>query len=244
MSEQNNNTSLKNKLGQTQRVFQRFTTSQRWEHWLLFLSFTVLFLTGIPQKYRTATWSQQILSTPEQLYLIQTIHHIAAVVLILEVIYHLGMAVYRMSKRNLSSDIFVSTQDIRDAGHMLAYLLFIKKDKPKAGKYSFEEKITYWFIFIGVGIMVGTGLVLWFPIFITKFLPGSIIPASKMAHSTEAVVAAIFIVIWHFFHVHLQRLNLSIFNGQISEQDMKAYHQREYESLTGEKVEPAGEKSQ
>ena len=52
---------------QVVRFFARFTRGQRWEHWLLFGSFTVLFLTGIVQKYRTEPWSQNILSTPERL---------------------------------------------------------------------------------------------------------------------------------------------------------------------------------
>jgi len=116
------------------RMFQRFTRSVRWEHMVLLISFTVLLLTGLPQKYRTTTWSQQILSTPERVELIQTIHHIAAVVLILEVIYHLGNAIYLMARRRLSGDIFVTWQDFRDAGKMVAYLLYLRKDKPVFGK--------------------------------------------------------------------------------------------------------------
>jgi formate dehydrogenase gamma subunit len=225
----------------TERVFERFNRSQRWEHWALFLSFTVLLLTGLPQKYRTAAWSQQILATPERLQLIQTIHHIAAVVLILLTLYHLCNAIYRMSRRKLSADMFVSWQDFRDAGHMLAYLLFLRKDKPIFGKYSFEEKITYWFLFFGVGIMLFSGIILLYPETITRLLPGSIIPAAKMTHSTEAVVAGIFVIIWHFFHVHLQRLNLSIFSGKINETDMQKYHPLEYQRLTGEKPTPPEE---
>ncbi len=141
----------------TERFFQRFTLAQRWEHALLILSFLVLLLTGLPQKYRTTSWSQQILATPEQLQLVQTIHHIAAVVLILEVIYHIGRAFLLMARRRLPADIFVNWQDVKDAGQMVAYLLFLRKEKPKFGKYNFEQKVTYWFIFVGIGIMVVSG---------------------------------------------------------------------------------------
>jgi len=54
------------------------------------------------------------------------------------------------------------------------------------------------------------------------------------------VVAGIFVVIWHFYHVHLQRSNLSIFTGKISEKDMQSYHTLEYEHLTGDKSEESG----
>ncbi len=100
MSEQNPNSAISTPAVQLERVFQRFSNSQRWEHWILLASFTTLLLTGLPQKYRTSSWSQQLIATPEQLALIQTIHHIAAIVLILEVIYHLGKAIYRMARRN------------------------------------------------------------------------------------------------------------------------------------------------
>lgn len=242
MSEQKTDTSTETPPLQTVRMFRRFSLGQRWEHVLLMLSFTVLLLTGLPQRYRASGWSQQILATPDAVILVQTIHRIAAVVLILEVIYHLGAAIYQMARRKLSADIFITWQDVRDAGRMVAYLLFLRKDKPAFGKYNFEQKITYWFIFVGIGIMVVTGLILWFPETVTWVLPGSVVPASKVAHSTEAIVAAIFIVLWHFFHVHLERLNLSIFTGRMNEDDMKTYHAREYERLTGEKVGQDGGK--
>ncbi|MCU0489600.1 MAG: cytochrome b/b6 domain-containing protein [Anaerolineales bacterium] len=225
----------------TERIFKRFSTGQRLEHWALLISFGLLLLTGLPQKYRATSWSQQILSTPERVALIQTIHHYAAILLIILVLYHLANAVYRMSKKNLTSDMFVSWKDFRDAGQMLAYLLFLRKDRPRYGKYSFEEKITYWFLFFGIGIMVISGLILWFPEIVTRLLPGSTIPAAKLAHSTEAVVAGLFIVIWHFYHVHFERLNLSIFTGKMNEEDMKTYHSMEHERLTGKKARKTGE---
>lgn len=218
-----------------ERSFQRFTISQRWEHTLLFLSFTILLLTGLPQRYRSAEWSQQILSTPGRLDLIQQIHHIAAIFLILEVIYHLVKAIIQLARRALPGDMLVSWQDFKDAGQMVRYLLFLSKEKPSFGKYNFEQKVTYWFLFFGIGIMVLTGLVIWFPEFITRFLPGGMVPAAKLAHSTEAIVSGIFILIWHFYHVHFERLNLSIFTGRINESDLKTYHALEHKRLTGKK---------
>jgi len=224
---------------EAKRVYRRFTAGQNWEHAILLISGIVLFFTGLPQKYRTTSWSQQILSTPERLETIQQIHHIAAIVLILLVIYHLGRAIYLMIQRRLPAAIFPTIQDLRDAWQMIKYLLFLSKDKPKFGKYNFEQKFTYWFIFIIVGIMVFTGIIIWYPELITRYLPGGLVPAAKLAHSTEAIVAAIFIVIWHFYHVHLERLNVSIFTGYLNEEDMKKYHTLEYQQLTGEQIEDA-----
>jgi formate dehydrogenase subunit gamma len=220
-----------------EHTFERFTRAQRWEHSLFLATSTILLLTGLPQRYRLATWSQHILSTPERLALLRSIHHIVAIVLTLEVVYHLGRGIFLLARRRLSPAMFPSWQDVRDAWQMLRYLLFQTDQKPAFGKYNFEQKFTYWFLFFGTGIMLISGFILLQPELFTRFLPGEMIPASKLAHSTEAIVATIFILIWHFYHVHLERLNLSIFTGWINESDMRQYHMAEFQRLTGESSE-------
>jgi formate dehydrogenase gamma subunit len=219
----------------------RFTLGQRWEHAVLIGSTIVLLLTGLPQKYREFAWSQDLLSTPERLNLIRQIHHIAAIVLACEAIYHVARAVYLMAQRKLSAAMMPTMQDLYDAGHMLQYLLFLRKDKPAFGKYNFEQKVTYWFLFFGFSILGISGFIIWYPEFFTRILPGGVVPAAKMAHSTEAVVAAIFIVAWHIYHVHIERLNLSIFTGRLTEREMREFHSKEFERLSGQ---PATEKKQ
>ncbi|CAG0978786.1 Formate dehydrogenase, cytochrome b556(fdo) subunit [Anaerolineales bacterium] len=220
-----------------ERTFFRFTLGQRWEHAILLLSGLVLLLTGLPQKYREFSISQDLLSTPEQVLLIRQIHHIAAIVLGLEIIYHLGRILFLMSRRSLPGDLLPTMQDVRDAWHMLQYLLFIRKDKPGFGRYNFEQKVTYWFVFFGIAIMGISGLIIWFPVQATQFLPGGVVPAAKMAHSTESVVMLIFIVVWHIYHVHIERLNLSMFTGRLSEEEMRLFHEKEYERLGGQSGE-------
>jgi len=217
---------------QQEKTFARFNLGQRWEHAVLILSTLVLLLTGLPQKYRDMSWSQDLLSTPERLDLIRQIHHIAAIILTMEALYHIGRAIYLLARRKMSAAMFPTMQDVYDAWHMLQYLLFLRKEKPAFGKYNFEQKVTYWFLFFGFALMGISGFIIWFPVQFTKFLPGGVVPASKMAHSTEAVVAAIFIVVWHLYHVHLERLNLSIFTGRLSEKEMREFHAKEYDRLT------------
>ena len=219
---------------QQERTFPRFTVAQRWEHALLMLSGLVLLLTGLPQKYRELSISQDLLSTPERIGLIRQIHHIAAIVLALLAVYHLGRIIYLMAKRRLPGDLLPTWQDVRDAGHMLQYLLFLRSDKPKFGRYNFEQKVTYWVVFFSLLIMGVSGFIIWFPVFFTKFMPGGVVPAAKLAHSTEAVVIAIFVIVWHVYHVHVERTNLSMFTGRVSEEEMRKFHEKEYERLTGQ----------
>ena len=221
-----------------EKTFPRFTIGQRWEHLVLIVSFIVLLLTGLVQKYRTAAWSQNILSTPERLQLVQDIHHIFALMLTAEVIYHLGRSIVLLARRRLPGNIFFTWQDVRDGFQMLKYLTFISRKKPDYWKFNFEQKVTYWFIFFSIAIMILSGFIIWFPVFYTRFLPGAIVPAAKLAHSTEAIVAVIFVIIWHLYHVLIERLNLSIFTGRLSESEMKSYHRLEYDKLA-KQVAPA-----
>jgi formate dehydrogenase gamma subunit len=225
-------------LTRQEQTFQRFTLGQRWEHAILLLSSLVLILTGLPQKYRNFSISQDLLSTPDRIFLIRQIHHIAAIILGLVVLYHLGRILYLMSRRKLPGDLLPTVQDFRDAWDMILHLLFLRKEKPKFGRYNFEQKVTYWVVFFSFAVMGISGLIVWFPIQATKFLPGGVVPAAKLAHSTESVVMVIFILIWHIYHVHIERLNLSIFTGRLSEKEMQVFHTKEYERLTGQ----AGEK--
>ena len=216
------------------RTFPRFGVSQRWEHAILLLSIATLLLTGLPQKYRTAVWSQTIISSLDRLATIQLIHRVAALVLTGLVLYHLGKAIFLMARRKLPGDMLPTLQDVKDAWNMLLYLIYFKKQKPAFGKYNFEQKVTYWFLFFAIGIMLISGYIMWFPEVITRILPGGAIPAAIMAHSTEAIVTTIFIVLWHFYHVHFERLNLSIFSGWLNEEDMRTYHDLEYNQLVRE----------
>jgi formate dehydrogenase gamma subunit len=213
------------------RTFPRFNVSQRWEHAVLLVSIAILLLTGLPQKYNTTTWSQAIISTPQRLKLLQDIHHIAALLLTALVLYHVGKIIALIIRRKLPGDMLPTLQDVKDAWNMLLYLVYIKKQKPAFGKYNFEQKVTYWFMFFAIGIMLVSGYIIWFPEAVTRVLPGQVIPGAIMAHSTEAIATAVFIIIWHFYHVHIERLNLSIFSGWLNEDDMRTYHSLEYERL-------------
>jgi mono/diheme cytochrome c family protein len=91
--------------------------------------------------------------------------------------------------------------------------------------------------------MAVTGFMMWNPISTAKFLPGEFIPAAKAAHGGEALLAVLAIIIWHFYGVHIKRLNKSMFTGRMSEEDMLHEHPLELADLKAgiaeRPVEPA-----
>ncbi len=79
--------------------------------------------------------------------------------------------------------------------------------------------------------MAITGFMMWNPISTTKLLPGEAIPAAKVAHGFEAVLAVLAIILWHFYHVHLKHLNKSIFTGKMTREEMEHEHPAELAQL-------------
>lgn len=227
---------------ESQKNYQRFDLGQRIEHLLLMLTTIVLLLTGLPQKYREFAWSQALMATPEGVELIRLVHHTAAIVMALLALYHFGKAIVKLFQKKLSADLLITWQDVKDAFGMLKYLLFLNKEKPRFGKFNFEQKVTYWVVAIGFLLMILSGFIIWFPVWFTQWLPGGVVPAAKLMHSSEAIAAAFFILIWHIYHVHIERLNLSIFTGKLTEKEMKEYHKKEYDRVERTTKTTPGEK--
>ena len=76
----------------------------------------------------------------------------------------------------------------------------------------------------------------------TRFIPGSLVTASRVAHSYEALLAFLAIILWHFYHAHLAAdsfpMDTSIFTGKISAERMRREHPLEYEQHLRERVAP------
>ncbi|MCX7055116.1 MAG: hypothetical protein NTU56_13090, partial [Proteobacteria bacterium] len=76
--------------------------------------------------------------------------------------------------------------------------------RPSLDRWSYWEKFDYLAVFWGVGMIGVSGLMLWYPDFFTKFLPGWALNAAYIIHSDEALLATGFIFLFHFFHTHLR----------------------------------------
>ena len=76
--------------------------------------------------------------------------------------------------------------------------------RPEYGRWTYWEKFDYFAVFWGVAIIGSTGLLLWFPEFFTRLLPGSLINVATIIHSDEALLAVGFIFTVHFFNTHFR----------------------------------------
>ena len=179
----------------------RFHIPDRVEHWTFFISFSVLAITGLIQKFSTSPISKSIILGIGGIERVRIIHRTSATIMMVVVIYHIGEIIYKLYVNRSRPNMLPSMLDLRAAWQTIRYNLMFSNRAPQQGRYSFEEKMEYWAVAWGTVIMVITGFMMWNPIATTNFLPGEVIPAAKLAHGMEAILAVLAIIIWHFYHV-------------------------------------------
>ncbi|MEP7357056.1 MAG: cytochrome b/b6 domain-containing protein [Anaerolineales bacterium] len=211
--------------------FQRFSLNQRIEHAILIVSFTILAATGLPQKYAGTGWGQVLIRLYGGIELTRQIHHIAAIVMMMETIYHVVSVGYRLYVRRVRLTMLPGLGDATEAIQTLLYNLGLRRQPPQAGRYTFGEKAEYWAVLWGTVIMVITGFMMWNPIATTRLVPGEFIPAAKSAHGGEALLAVLAIIIWHLYNVIVRHFNKSMFTGKLSQHEMLEEHPRELADL-------------
>ena len=219
--------------------FLRFPKGYRIEHWVLAVDFIVLAITGLSQLFYRSPVSQWIIASMGGVENVRIVHHVFAMILIIEALFHIGVTRYRAFIRLAPSQIVPQIRDIFTALQAFGYNLGFTKNKPLEGRYTFAEKAEYWAVVWGTVIMAITGFMMWNPVATARLIPGDIIVAGRVAHGLEAILAVLAIIVWHFYFVLVKNLNMSMFTGYISEEHMREEHPLELADIrTGKKLEP------
>jgi len=224
------------------RDIVRFSVRQRAEHASVMVLFTVLVITGMPQKYYDAAFSGTLVHLMGGVGATRLIHRVAGVLFALTIVAHLGVAIWQVATRRLSQFAIVPRrQDYLDALATLRWYLGLSRQKPLFDRYDYRQKFEYWGMVAGSMIMVATGVVLLFPVVIGSLLPGQLIPAAQVAHSMEGLMAFLVVIVWHIYNAHLNPdvfpFDWSIFNGKISRHRMIEEHPLELARIEGVPVE-------
>ena len=217
---------------------QRFDGHTRAQHVMMILSFVTLALTGWPLKSARVGASSDIVKALGGQATLALLHRCAGVLLIVVSVYHLVYIFLRWRRGKLSPEMIPGPKDLSDLSGNLLYYLGVRRERPKFGKYTYYEKFDYWAIFWGVPLMVGTGLVLWFPEIAARLLPGDFITLAFIAHSDEALLALLAIFLWHFYNQHLRPAVFPMswvwITGRITGEALYDEHRLTYEQEYGE----------
>lgn len=216
---------------QPEQYYPRFDIGQRISHLATLVSFTILGITGLAQKFIDSPISLFIFRIAGGIDSTRLIHRGAAIVLMVASMYHIVDVLYRLYVLRSPWSMMPVVSDALHLFHDVQYYLGLRKHKAKYGRYSYVEKMEYLALVWGTVLMGVTGFMMWNPIATSRWLPGEAIPAAKAAHGGEAILAVLAIIIWHIYHVHIRHFNKSMFTGNLSESEMAHEHPAELDAI-------------
>jgi len=228
-----------------ERQFVRFTRLQRILHICMIVSFITLATTGLTLKFSYTAWASVVSHLLGGFESAGYIHRSAAVVMFGVFITHL-VDLYRLKKREHASwrSLVLGPGSMvpnrRDWIEFLGTLKWFVGlgPRPAYGRWTYWEKFDYFAVFWGIAVIGSTGLTLWFPVFFTRFIPGSFLNVATIIHSDEALLATGFIFTVHFFNTHLRPekfpMDITVFTGRMPLEELKRDKPREYDALVAD----------
>jgi len=235
------------KVKKGKKYFFRSTANQRIQHIILAICVIVLVLTGMPLKFHDAAWAPSLYSLFGGIKVAPIIHKTFGCILISLFIYHLIYLAYsiyvgqiaplrkkkelrtgKLLKLLVTQPLMPNLKDLKDIIQLFRYLLFLTTQKPQGDEFTWKNKFDYWAPFWGIPVLGISGLIMWNKEFATRFLPGEIINFALIAHSDEALLAALFLFIWHWYNVHFKTsvfpMGTVFMTGYLSEKLMVEDH--------------------
>ena len=212
----------------------RFTVLQRVLHGVLVVAFFVLAFTGLPLRFSCIAWAPRLMHLWGGARSAGLIHRWAGGAVLAVFAAYLVSGVVSLArakdKRRLlwgSDAITLQPRDFREFWQMLRWSVG-RGPKPQFGRYSYREKFNHLMVFLGLGVVAVTGLLLWFPVFFGRWLPGGLFNVATIIHSYNVMLLAALIVAYHFFDVHLRPgkfpLDGVMFTGRATYGYMKEEH--------------------
>lgn len=228
--------------GRRDREFVRFTRLQRALHACMIVSFISLATTGLTLKFSYTAWAVTVSRLLGGFQTAGFIHRTAAVLMFGVFSAHLYDLV-RLKREQYKSwralllgpnTMLPTRQDLHQFVATMKWFLG-RGPRPQYGRWTYWEKFDYFAVFWGIAIIGSTGLTLWFPVFFTRFIPGSFLNVATIIHSDEALLATGFIFTVHFFNTHLRPekfpMDTTVFTGHMPLAELKRDKPLEYEAL-------------
>jgi cytochrome b subunit of formate dehydrogenase len=198
---------------------------------VLLVSFATLAVTGLLQTFSSLLPIAFVIQLLGGVDAIRTIHRLAAIVSAIQSIYHVWRILELWFVKRERGGMWPYLSDFRNLLQMIKFNVGLTKRMPQFDRFTIEEKIEYWALLWGNTVMGITGFIMWFPLVVTRVLPGEVFPIAQALHRWEAILAALAILTWHMYHGCIKDRNRSIFTGQMSEEEMKHMHPLEYRRI-------------
>ncbi len=216
-----------------EKHFRRFTYAVLHQHAIMFVSVLLLILTGIPLKFPDWVVTEYLFGLPRVMRLMGFLHRVGAAGLIGVSVFHVGYLAFSADGRHNLRQLMPRVKDVKDVVTNVLYFFGFRSEGAKFGRFSYIEKFDYWAVYWGCVVMIGSGAILWFFVDALRLLPKWAVDVAHAAHSEEALLATLAIVIWHFYNVHFCPDHFPFSwtwnTGEVTEEYMASHHPLELE---------------
>ena len=223
------------------RTVVRMSLAARIQHGLLASSFIFLVVSGFALKY--PSYLHWFMGSSETVRRIG--HRAAACVMITGAIGHVCFVIFSKEGRRFVQDMLPERKDLTDVFVSLRYYLVPGSRKPEFKRFGYAEKAEYWAVVWGTFLMAGTGLLIWFKLYATQWLPRWAVEVAITVHYYEAILATLAILVWHFYFVmfdpDIYPINWAWLDGKVTPHHYKDEHGLDPDVRYAPGHEPAGE---
>jgi cytochrome b subunit of formate dehydrogenase len=225
-------------------TYVRFRPLELWVHGAVAVSFIVLAITGFALTFPEAAWVRGLAAMGLDETVRGWVHRAAGVVFAVASVVHVVYVIASPHGRYAFGRMIPRLRDLRDARQNLLYQLGIVKTPPRYDRWDYTMKIEYWALAWGGFVMLATGLMLWFKVEVTAWMPRWGVYVAERIHYYEAILAVGAIVLWHFFFVIFHPaeypISVTFLTGKKTEDEMRHAHPEEFERIrdSGYRVPP------
>ncbi len=222
---------------------ERFDLSVRIQHVIMFTTFLILSFTGWGLKYAYQDPASAWIAFWGGAEMAGLIHRIAGITMLVDFAYHQFYLINQFRKGGMRPTLVPMPKDVVDAFHNFMFFFGLRKERPYFGKFNYMQKFDYWAVYWGMFIIGTSGFFLAFPVTVSSLFPlwsiQWIWDVVIAMHSDEALLAIVFILIFHFYNEHLRSevfpMNWMWLTGKMSIEQLKHHHPAEYDHLFGDK---------
>jgi cytochrome b subunit of formate dehydrogenase len=223
-----------------QEEFQRFSLTFRAQHLVLVVSCLILIFTGLPLKWPNSAWANVYFRLTGGVAVSGAIHRVGAVGLIGVGLFHLFYITCLAEGRKNLRELLPRLKDVRDVLTNVGYFLGRRREGARFGRFSYIEKFDYWAVYWGMVVMITSGLMMWGEEIAMRLFPKFALDMAHEAHSDEALLATLAIIVWHFYNVHLNPhkfpMSWTWWHGKLTKEEMLREHPLEYEEIMRERA--------
>jgi len=203
---------------------KRFSVPDRIFHLLLMITFLIQTATGFSRLFIATRWGKALSAAFGGYESALLIHKWVGVLMMIGFVIHTLQLLYRIDWKNIGNSLFgpdsliPNLQDFKQFGQRLRWF-FGGGTPPKIDRWAYWEKFDYWAVYWGLPLLALTGLMLMYPIWSSRWMPGWMLNVAVLLHRAEAILAVTYIFIVHFYVGHLRPssfpMNEAMFSGSV-----------------------------